>query len=210
MAANKKIVSASRPTPNHLDSFFGAPPLLKGEDPEAYKQLLAGVTGDVAPADVLERIWTYDVVQQTWEIIRWQRLKTALLNNAMTDALVRVLVGGPLKLLSQAQQLAQAWAAGKSSEVKRVEQLLASAGMTIDHAQARALEVKLEIIDGLDRLITSAEIRRSATFREIDRHRDRKQFAKALQTKIAEIEDAEFEAVTTAPQQQPSSDLPAP
>ena len=92
----------------------------------------------------------------------------------MTDAVAKSLLAGPLKLFLQAQQLAQAWAAGKSSEVKRVEDLLASAGMTIDNVQGRALELKLESVDGLDRLITSAEIRRSATFREIDRHRDRK------------------------------------
>jgi len=129
----------------------------------------------------------------------------------MTDAVAKSLLAGPLKLFLQAQQLAQAWAAGKSSEVKRVEDLLASAGMTIDNVQGRALELKLESVDGLDRLITSAEIRRSATFREIDRHRDRKQFAKALRAKVAEIEDAEFEPVTTAPEQ-PSSEpsLPLP
>jgi hypothetical protein len=203
MATKKKI---ARPK---LNSFFGAPPLLKGENPKSYNQLLAGVTADVAPSDSLERIWTNDVVQQTWEAIRWQRLKTAGLNNAMTDALTRLLVAinpmGP-------KRLAEAWAAGEPSDVKRVEDLLASAGMTIDYVQAKALELKLEFIDGLDRLITSAELRRSAIFREIDRHRDRKQFAKALRAKIAEIEDAEFETVATAPLQQPSSEssLPPP
>jgi hypothetical protein len=209
MPTEQKIVSASKARPKRI-SFFGPPPLLKGEDPKAYNQLLTGVTDCVAPSDFLEEIWINDIVGQTWEIIRWRRVQTAVLNNGMPDALVKLQVAGAPLLLTQARRLMQAWAAGKSADVKRVKDLLASAGMTIDNVQGRALELKLEIIDGLDRLITSAELRRSATFREIERHRDRKQFTKALQTKIAEIEDAEFEAVTTAPQQQHSSDLPAP
>jgi hypothetical protein len=161
----------------------------------------------MAPSDFLEQIWTTGAVQETWEIIRWQRLKTALLDNAMTDAVASLL---GIKIPTTARRLAEAWAAGKPSDVKQVEDLLASIGITIDHVQAKALELKLEFIDGLDRLITSAELRRSAIFREIDRHRDRKQFAKNLRVKIAEIEDDE--AVTTVPPQQPSSEpsLPSP
>jgi hypothetical protein len=194
MATGKKVVSS-----------FGPPPLLKGEDLESYAQLLAGVKASVDPADFLEEMWTNDVVQETWEIVRWRRSKAALLNSAMPDALGELLVRRSLKLFPKAKHLAEAWAAGKPSDVKEVNDLLASGGITIDDVQARALELKLKTIDHLDRLTTSAEIRRSNTFREIDRHRDRKQFANALRTKIAEIEDAESETVTTVPQQQPSS-----
>jgi len=156
----------------------------------------------VAPADFLEEIWTNGVVQETWEIVRWQRSKAALLNSAMPDALEELLRRRSLKLYPKTKQLAEAWATGKPSDVKEVNDLLASGGLTIDDVQALALELKLKPIDHLDRLINSAEIRRSAILREIDRHRDRKQFAKALRTEIAKIED---ETVTTVPQQQPSS-----
>ena len=183
-------------------SFFDSPPLLKGEDLESYNQLLAGVKASVTPADFLEEVWTNDVVQETWEIVRWRRSKAALLNSAMPDAVEKLLVGRSLKLLPKAKQIAEAWAAGKRSDVKEVDDLLASGGMTIDDVQARSMELKLKSIDHLDRLTTSAEIRRSNTFREIDRHRDRNKFAKTLRTEIVKIED---ETVTTAPQQQPSS-----
>jgi hypothetical protein len=187
-------------------SFFGPPPLLAGEDPETYNQLLAGVTDCVAPSDFLEEIWVNDIVGLTWDVIRWRRIQTAVLNNGMPDAFVK-LQASPL--LPGARRLMRAWIAGKSADVKRAKDLLASVGMTIDNVQGRAMELKLEPIDGVERLIASAEIRRSAIFREIDRHRDRKQFAKTLRTKIAEIEDAEFEEVTTAPPQQPSGELPS-
>jgi len=185
-----------------LKIVFGPPPLLKGENLKAYNQLLASVTDSVTPADSLEEIWTNDVVQETWEIVRWRRSKAALLNSAMREALQKLLIAGRLKDPLGAKLLAEAWAAGKPSDVKHVEQLLASGGLTIDSVQAQALELKLKTIDHLDRLITSAEIRRSGILREIDRHRDRKRFAKALRTEIAKIED---ETITTAPQQQPSS-----
>jgi len=183
MSTDQKIVPTSKRTKNRI-SFFGPPPLLIGEDHEAYNQLLASVIDCVAPADCLEEIWTNDIVQQTWDIIRYRRSKTAMLNNAMPNA-VALLLSVPMK---------------KTYDVERVEQLLASAGMTIDQVQGRALEFKLEQIDKVERLITLVEMRRSATFREIDRHRERKQFAKALRTKIAEIEATEAETITAAPQ----------
>jgi hypothetical protein len=197
MRTDQKIVPTSNPTPNRI-SFFDPPLLLNGEDPESYIELLAGVKGSVAPADFLEEIWTNGAVQETWIIVRWQRLKAASLNSAIPDAIARLLVARLGKLFPAAKRLAEAWAAGKPSDVKHVEQLLASGGLTIDSVQALALELKLKTIDYLDRLITSAEIRRSAVLREIDRHRDRKEFAKTLRTEIAKIEDP---TVTTAPQQ---------
>jgi hypothetical protein len=188
-----------------LKIVFGPPPLLKGENLKAYNQLLASVTDSVTPADSFEEIWTNDVVHETWEIVRWRRAKAAQVNSAMREAVEKLLIGGRLKQPLEAKLLAEAWAAGKPSDVKRVEGFLASGGLTIDSVQARAMELNLKDIDHLDRWTTAAEIRRSNTLREIDRHRDRKKFAKVLRTKIAEIEDDESETVTTVPEQKPSS-----
>jgi hypothetical protein len=120
----------------------------------------------------------------------------------MPDAVEKLLVKRSLKPPQKAKQLA--WPGGNSSDAKEVDDLLKSGGMTIDDVHARALELKFESIDGLDRLITSAEIRRSASLREIELHRDRKQFGQALRAQITKIEDSESETITTAPQQPPS------
>jgi len=90
MRTDQKIVATSKRTPNRI-SFFGPPSLLKGENPKAYNQLLASVTECVALTDCLEEIWTDDIVQQTWDIFRYRRSKTAILNNAMPDAAARFL-----------------------------------------------------------------------------------------------------------------------
>ena len=50
-------------------SFFGPAPLLDGEDPAAYDELLARVSGGVKPSDILEEIWVRDVVDLVWEAL---------------------------------------------------------------------------------------------------------------------------------------------
>jgi hypothetical protein len=188
---------------------LGPPPLLEGEDPDAYDRLLAGIRGCVTASDFIEEIWINEIVRHTWEIIRWARLKTALHNEGMTDAMTKLLVR-PLGLSeelehstvftsNEAKTLARSWAAKNSSDVKRVCELLASIGRTMDTVQGQALELKLDTIERIDRLIMSAEMRRSAVFAEIDRHRNRKQFAANLRSKVAAIEDAQFETLTTTP-----------
>ena len=66
MSNNSELPSALSTSPNRI-SFFGPPPLLEGEDPEAYNQLLAGITGCVTPSDFLEEMWTSEVVRHTWK-----------------------------------------------------------------------------------------------------------------------------------------------
>ncbi len=59
---------------------FGPAPLLKGEDAVAYDDLLARVSAGVKPADIIEEMWVRDVVDLTWEIVRYRRLKAAFIN----------------------------------------------------------------------------------------------------------------------------------
>jgi hypothetical protein len=58
---------------------FGSPPLFEGEDAAAYDELLARVSSAVNPSDVIEEIWVRDIVDLTWEIFRWRRLKAEVL-----------------------------------------------------------------------------------------------------------------------------------
>lgn len=66
--------------------FFGSPPLLPGEDTEAYNQLLTMVAETVRPTDVLEMIWVRDFVDLEWEIRRLRRIKANLLRIASPAA----------------------------------------------------------------------------------------------------------------------------
>ena len=74
----------SRPGPSSKAvarvTFFGPPPILPEEDLKAYGQLLASVTAHVKPTSIIEEIWVRDVVDLTWEILRWRRIKMGLVS----------------------------------------------------------------------------------------------------------------------------------
>lgn len=76
---------------------------------------------------------------------------------------------------------------------KKVKKLLASVGLTMDAVMARILAIKLEQIERIDRLMMSAEARRNAVLREVDRHRA--SVAQALRQAADNIEDTQFEEV---------------
>jgi hypothetical protein len=58
---------------------FGAPALLKREDSAAYDKLHSRISSDIDPSDVIEEIWVRDIVDLSWEILRWRRLKKEVL-----------------------------------------------------------------------------------------------------------------------------------
>jgi hypothetical protein len=89
MAANQTFV----PTPEFKAltcSSFGAPPVLKGEDSKAYETLLARVCDGIVPFKATEQMWVRDVVDNTWEIFRWRRVKTELIASAVPAALRQI------------------------------------------------------------------------------------------------------------------------
>ena len=94
-----------------------------------------------------------------------------------------------------AKELAHKWAAGDPSAIKQVEELLFSVGRSMESVQSKALEMAIAEIARIERMAMSAEARRNATLREIDRHRDRKPFGRALRDQVRNIEDAELNRV---------------
>ena len=61
-------------------SFLGAPPLIPGELAEDYERLLADLTNAMKPIDVMESIWTRDIVDLQWDIMRFRRIKADLID----------------------------------------------------------------------------------------------------------------------------------
>ena len=141
MTDNTKLTVASKSEACISEFIFGPPPILKWEHAEAYAALLLRVTEAVKPEDILEQIWVRDVVNATWENLRWRRL-------------VRDLVTEDVLYLSL-------------SEIERIERV--------------------------DRLAMTAEVRRNAALRELERHR--LSFAQRLRSAVSEAEEAEFQIV---------------
>jgi hypothetical protein len=183
-------------------SFLSPPALLAGEDRRAYDDLHLRVFGAVMPSDLFEELWSHDIIDRTWQVLRWRRLQVALIALKMKEALV-LLIYEPLKksimekdncevlmyTREDAEELVQKWATGDQSAVKQVEELLSSVGHSMESAQSKALELGIDIINYINRWDMSAEARRNAALREIERHRDRKAFARALRDQVRQIED---------------------
>ena len=55
-------------------ALFGSHPLIEVEDAAAYDQLLARIFAVVKPVNVIDEMFTADVVSLEWEVLRLRRL----------------------------------------------------------------------------------------------------------------------------------------
>ncbi len=179
---------------NSPDSVLGPAPVLPGEDSRAYDELLARISSTVNPSDIFEEIWVRDIADLTWEIFRLRRHKTRLLEAAIPEALENTLaplINGPARFGTSisydengnreptpAQQLVNDWINRKPAAIKRVNQILAGARLTMDDVDARAFGLQIQNSERINDLLQSAETRRNYVLREIE-HR-RSAFARAL------------------------------
>jgi len=170
---------------------FGAPALVEGEDVAAYEEVLARISDAVKPQDFLEKIWMQDVADLSWQILRLRRLKAALITSAMSSVLQEIL----RKFLDghEAGALATRWAARDQRAIKKVDKLLSSCGLTLDIVTARAFSSRINSIERLDRMARSAEARRNAALREVERHR--LHIGEGLRCASDEVVEAEFEDI---------------
>jgi hypothetical protein len=96
--SNALTTKAASVAPEQL-SCLGPAPLLDGEGPADYADLLTRVLAAVKPADILEQIFVRDVVDLTWEELRLRRLKAALLEYSQYKGIREL--GKPLRLSLQ-------------------------------------------------------------------------------------------------------------
>jgi hypothetical protein len=186
---------ANLPEPATRLDLLGPAPLFEGEDTAAYDELLARISGAVKPADIFEEIWVRDIVDLVWETLRLRRLKANLMTAEAYKGLEQILQ--PLVGFLQREDLAKAWAARDQSAIKRVDKLLASAGLTMDAVMAQTLSVNLDAIERIDRMIATAEVRRNAILREVDRHRST--WGQVLRRAAQQVEEDEFKLIEAQP-----------
>jgi hypothetical protein len=177
---------------------FGPAPLFEGEDAAGYDDLLARVSGAIKPADIIEEIWIRDIVALTWEALRLRRARVALLAATRHDGVRRVLQ--PLCGNSKANDLSEKWARREDEAVAAVDRHLATAGLTMDAVMAQTMAREIELVEKMERMIASAEIRRNATLREIERRRS--DFAARLRQAARDednVSEAEFQVIDAPP-----------
>ena len=209
MTTRKKRQRMAKSTIGRL--VFGPAPILKGEDADAYNELLAGVSSRVKPSDVIEEIYVRDFVDLTWEIVRHRRHKASFIEAAVPRALeealepivnrtieacgvdwlkIEVRVG--LKP-TPTQRLVSAWIVRDRDAVKDVNKMLNGAELTMEDINARAMALAMDDLIQLDRLSLRAEVSRSAALAELERWRFG--FAERLRNAAQDTVDGEFEEV---------------
>jgi hypothetical protein len=185
MTESTGMMRAGGAAPLETLALLGPPPLVRGEDVAGYNELLARLCATLRPSDSLEEIWIRDVVDLVWDTIRLRRMKAWLLTYR-TEREVR---GKLSHGFEHAQEMGRSWATGDEAAVKQVEQALISVGSSIETAMALSMLGLVEVVERLDRMLVSAEVRRSAALREIDYHRG--PFAQKLRCAIAQVEASE-------------------
>jgi hypothetical protein len=172
--SDKSKASAALPAPSMTElSFLGAPPLIPGESAEDYEKLLNAVTNTMKPVDSMETIWTRDIVDLQWDIIRFRRIKADLITRrykGSTDDLSTV--RGP---------------------VEGVKKILAR---TLHDDIAGVVAVNIKVLEPIDRMVMTMEARRNAAYREAERHRIG--LGERLRRAAEQVEDAEFREVDDA------------
>jgi len=133
-------------------------------------------------------------VDLTLEVFRLRRLTANLIKANEYQGLRETLA--PLVGRSQAETLAEGWAARKSDVIEEVNKTLTSAGLTNDAILAQTFSLKVNDIERIQNMIALAEARRNATLREIDRHRQT--LGQKLRRAAQQIEDGEFRVIEHA------------
>jgi hypothetical protein len=128
-------------------SFFGAPPLVIGEDPELYYGLREQVFAENKPQSVLDQILVNHMVDKAWELQRHKRYAAHAVNAAAHNALIEVLhplipgdadeiEHGRVKEMAHSRKLASGWIAKEPDAVREVDKRLADAGLNLETVMA--------------------------------------------------------------------------
>ena len=170
---------------------LGPPPVITGELASAFEELLDRARDILKSSDIIEEMWVRDVVDLEWDIIRLRRLKANLLLASqyaeLESALTRITGMG------EAEDLCARWAKRDPVALAQVDQLLTSAGHSMDAVMAETFATKIRELDCMERMIASAEARRADALRELARYREAS--AARLKDAVKNVEDADYEDV---------------
>ena len=173
-------------------------PLITGEEPADYDDLLDRFIATVKPKDAIEWVWLKDVVDLVWEVQRLRRLRSALLVTARIAAMKRILWPlikrdrfDSLEVFGQdaVNDTANGWARGETIAVHEVEKLLTEHRLSIDAVMANAFVHHIRELESIERMMATAEIRRDRILNEIEKRRDA--IAWRLREAASNVVDAE-------------------
>jgi hypothetical protein len=165
--------------PAIFQAFSRPAPLLPGENLHDFESIRAIIINDINPQSGLEWLWTIDLIDISWDIVRYRSLRQKVLETYREAAIESVLqrldlAGVSNDFLQSARsytkQNAAQWRADPQAAAE-IEMRLASNGIDTETINLEVLVQSRELFLMFDALIQSAQSRRAMLLREINNRR---------------------------------------
>jgi hypothetical protein len=184
--------------PTEVRALFGDPPLLRGEEPSLYNNLMDQFSRLVEPKDMIEWWWVKDITDHTWEIRRLRRFKVLFVelrrdkvvdNREHWNTLGENVKYVPVPVPDGEEETGGVWVQENPDYVPE----------PVPDSEKDSAQMFMDVVDeykSVDKLIASAELRRDRTLREIEHRREhlarrlRKASDEIIEDKIAELPKA--------------------
>jgi hypothetical protein len=179
--------------PDCLGKLFGYAPTLKTEDNKVYWDFLNEVVRCIKPKDMIEWLWLKDVVDLSWEILRFRKLKITLIEIEREDSneTIEWERGHPEEPLIDSFTRKSIGRRPEEIEARKNQQLLDT-----ETDSAELLWNHIDEYEHIERLLTSAELRRDRILHGIELRRA--DLARQLRQTTDEIVDARLEHAAIA------------
>jgi hypothetical protein len=167
------------PIPAFLEAIARPVSLLPGEDPKQLQVIRDAIIDEIAPRSGIEWLWTFDVIDLSWDVQRYRALRHKVLEahrqSAIERALQRLdLAGISFESLKAARdhikRNAVQWREDPDAAAE-IEGRLASNGIDAGAINLEVFVQSKEIFLIFDVLINSAQRRRASSLREINNRR---------------------------------------
>jgi hypothetical protein len=177
-AAKASLGSLS--VPPDLVPFSEPSCILPGEDPHDLETIRQMMVDDIQPQTNIEWLWTLDLIELSWEILRYRRLKNRILDAHRVDAIEAILQqldgeGMPAEAMPMvrlhARRTANEWRDDPAAASEIEARLRRSQFLNTD-INAEVFVQARELFAMFDQLMQSAQSRRIGLMREISVRRE--------------------------------------
>ena len=138
-------------------------PVLITESANEFSRLHDALKDEFKPHGAVEEFKVEEIAALTWEIRRYRRAKTAILNSAYRKALENLLRDcrepGLSVFIKETQELAHQWFGNDQNAKRLVLQKLAYFGLDEHAIEAEAMRIRAADLEKFDRLLASREWR---------------------------------------------------
>jgi hypothetical protein len=161
--------------------------LLPGESLRDYEAIRDMIIAEIAPQSGIEWLWAADLIELSWDIVRYRALRQKMLEIRRQDAIDAMLQridlpGIPYSFRQSARDRtrlnAEQWRTDPIANAE-IESRLTAQGIDEGSVNAEALVQSREPFIMFDNLIQSAQTRRILLLREINRRRVSLEFERA-------------------------------